>query len=555
MKKIIGLLLIMSVARVPTIAQTSSTTNNYFEISKNLELISNIYKELNEYYVVPIEPGKMLKSSMDAMLKELDPYTVYISESEIEDHRLLSAGEYGGLGASIFKMEDGRVVFDAPHQGGPADKVGIKSGDILVTIDGKDVAKLTIEQVGLMFRGAPQTALNIEVKHPVSQQVSRKSIVRERVDIPTITYATLIGNNKDIAYVHLGQFTPNCSMELKRSLDSLKNANQNKLSGVVLDLRDNPGGLLEEAVKICNLFIDKGQIVVTTKGNSADWDKSFATTQAAWDLQIPVTVLINNQSASASEIVAGTIQDLDRGVVIGQRSFGKGLVQVIKNIGYNAKLKITTAKYYTPSGRCIQSADYANKNPDGSAGSIPDSLKQLFKTKKGRSVYDGGGVEPDINIVEGKNTALITSLQSGKVLFDYATAYYYKNKTIATPQEYYFSQSDFEAFKKWLQTQPQSYQTASEKEIEALKKLLQKEKYDNLVQSALVNLEQQVQQHKLTEINNHSKEIISLLNAEIVTRYYYKKGAIENKIAKDDEAISKALEILKHTKKYADILK
>lgn len=535
-------------------AQHKSATENYFEISKNLEITSNIYKELNEYYVDPIEPGRMLKTSLDAMLKGLDPYTVYISESEIEDHQLLSAGEYGGIGASIFMARTSSIVFDAPLQNGPADKAGIRSGDILVAIDGKPIDKLNIEQIGLLFRGAPQTPLNIEIKHPVTGQVSSKRIIRESVDIPTINYAALIGKNKDVAYVHLGQFTPNCSGELRHKLDSLKAANNNKLGGVVLDLRDNPGGLLDEAVKICNLFIDKGQTIVTTKGNTYEWDKSFTTMGAAWDLTIPLTVLINSQSASASEIVAGTIQDLDRGIVIGQRSYGKGLVQVIKNIGYNSKLKITTAKYYTPSGRCIQSTDYSHKNPDGSVNSIADSLKQIFKTRKGRSVYDGGGVEPDLNIVAGKNTALISSLQSGRILFDYATRYYHKNKTIAPAREYYFSGQDFEDFKKWLQSQPAAYQTESEKKIEDLKQFLVKEQYNTAVQSAVTQMEQQLKQYKLTEVENHKKEIISLLNSEIVSRYYYQKGTIENKLSQDDEAIKRALDVLYDSKMYSSIL-
>lgn len=555
MKKSLLLLFVAAACQhLNVAAQNKSATDNYFEISKNLEITSNIYKELNEYYVDPIEPGRMLKNSLDAMLKGLDPYTVYISESEIEDHQLLSAGEYGGIGASIFKSQGGHFVFDAPIQNGPADKAGIRSGDILVAIDGKPIDKLSIEQIGLLFRGAPKTSLDIGIRHPVTQKVSSKRIIRESVDIPTINYAALIGRNKDIAYVHLGQFTPNCSAELRYKLDSLKAANQNKLSGVVLDLRDNPGGLLDEAVKICNLFVDKGQTIVTTKGNSDEWDKSFATTGPAWDLQVPLTVLINSASASASEIVAGTIQDLDRGIVIGQRSYGKGLVQVIKNIGYNSRLKITTAKYYTPSGRCIQSTDYSHKNPDGSVNSIADSLKVLFKTRKGRSVYDGGGIEPDLNIVAGKNTTLISSLQSGKVLFDYATLYYHKHTSIAPAKEYYFSASDFEDFKKWLQSQPAAYQTESEKKIEELKQFLKQEQYGNAVQSAVSQLEQQLKQYKLTEVENHKKEIISLLNSEIVSRYYYQRGTIENKLSKDDEAIKQALEVLYDTRMYSSIL-
>lgn len=534
--------------------QNKTAADNYFEISKNLELTTNIYKELNEYYVDPIEPGRMLKTSLDAMLKELDPYTVYISESEIEDHRMLSSGQYGGIGINMFKNKNADFVFEDPIEDGPAYKAGIRSGDILVDIDGRNVNKLSLEEVALLFRGAPNTTINIKTKHPIDGTFHTRSIKRSTIEISTVRFASLLGKDKKMAYVNLAQFTPDCSKMVRLALDSLKTAAGGTLSGVVLDLRNNPGGLLDEAVNLCNLFIDKGQVVVTTKGNSTEWDKSFVTLNNPWDLLIPVTVLINNQSASASEIVAGTIQDLDRGIVIGQRSFGKGLVQVIKNIGYNAKLKLTTAKYYTPSGRCIQSTNYSIKHSDGSVHSIPDSLKQLFKTKKGRSVYDGGGVEPDINILQGKNTALISSLVSNKVIFNYATHYFYKNKTIAPASAYTFTLQDFEDFKKWLITQNVNFESASESKLQELKSLLKTEQYDASVLNMVQQLEQQVNKAKLTEIDNHRKEIISLLNKEIVTRYYAQKGAVENSLNKNDEAIERAIEVLQNETTYKKIL-
>lgn len=555
MRVSVTLLAIFTIASQGIYAQNKSAADNYFEISKNLEITTNIYKELNEYYVDPIEPGRMLKISMDAMLKDLDPYTVYISESEIEDHLLLSAGDYGGVGASIFKNNNNEIVFDKIIQNGPADKAQISFGDIIISIDGKSVDKLNIEQIGMLFRGAPQSSLNIVIKHPITQKTSLKAIVRDKVKIPNINYAALIGSKKDVAYVHLGQFTPNCSRELKGKLDSLKSATDNRLSGVVLDLRGNPGGLLNEAVDICNLFIDKGQTIVTTKGNSEDWDKSFNTSASVWDANIPLTILINNQSASASEIVAGTIQDMDRGLVIGQRSYGKGLVQVVKNIGYNAKLKITTAKYYTPSGRCIQSKDYSHKNADGSVSSIPDSLKQPFKTRNGRTVYDGGGIEPDINILKGKNTGLISSLENDKVLFDYATYYYNNNSSIADAKSFSISETDFAAFKKWFSSHAGLYLSESEKKVKDLEQSIGMEQHDDAVESALKQLGTTLQQNKIKEVEQHKKEIIALLNAEIIGRYYYKIGTIENMVYKSDEAISKALELISNTSEYSQILK
>lgn len=535
--------------------QTKNSADNYFEISKNLEITTNIYKELNEYYVDPIEPGKMLKTGLDAMLHELDPYTVYISESEIEDHRLLSTGQYGGIGVNMFKSKSGAFIFEDPIENGPAAQAGIKSGDILVDIDGKSVAALELEQVGLLFRGAPNTSLNITIQHPVTGAKSSKIIKRENIEISSARYASLLGTKSKIAYVNLAQFTPDCSKMVRLKLDSLKQAAGGSLEGVVLDLRDNPGGLLDEAVNLCNLFIDKGQVIVTTRGNSTEWDKTFMTMNNPWDLTIPVTVLINSQSASASEIVAGTIQDLDRGVVIGQRSYGKGLVQVVKNIGYNAKLKLTTAKYYTPSGRCIQSKDYSHKNSDGSVLSIPDSLKQLYKTKRGRSVYDGGGVEPDVNILYGKNTALMSSLVSNKVIFNYATQYYYKHKSIAPAKTYSFTDQEFQDFKKWLSAQKINFETDAEKKLQELKTLLVKEQYDVTTQNAIAQFEQQLLNAKIAEIDSHKNEIISLLTKEIVTRYYAQQGAVENSLYKSDIAIEKALGFLQNPESYKQVLK
>ncbi len=548
------LLPMMWSATVVKAQERKSAADNYFEISKNLEIITNVYKELNDYYVNPIEPGKMLKTSLDAMLKELDPYTVFISESEIEDMQLLSAGQYGGIGVSLFKHPNGAFVFEQPLQNGPANKAGIRSGDILRKIDNKDITQLSLEQIGLLFRGAPNTAIAIEVVHPITQQSSIKKIIRDNIQIPTVQYAQLIGAKKDIAYVNLGQFTPDCTKMVRTKLDSLKAANNGSLSGLVLDLRNNPGGLLDEAVNMCNLFVEKGQIIVTTKGNTEEWDKTFATMNSPWDKEIPLTILINSQSASASEIVAGSLQDLDRAVVIGQRSYGKGLVQVIKNIGYNAKLKITTAKYYTAAGRCIQSLDYTHKNPDGSVHSVPDSLKQHFKTKKGRDVYDGGGIDPDINIGYGKNTTLMTSLLINKLLFDYATLYCHQNKTIGAPHEYYFSNEDFNEFKKWLPKQKVGFQTDADKKLKDMQLLIAQELKDSAIDATMKTLEQQMEQYKMKEVEANKREIISLLNKEIVTRYYFSVGAIENSIVKDDLAISEALSVIEE-KKFQTILK
>jgi carboxyl-terminal processing protease len=556
MKKIWIPLIASAILNNSILAQVhKSAADNYFEISKNLELTSNIYKELNELYVDPIEPGKLLKASLDAMLQQLDPYTVYISESEIEDMQLLQAGQYGGIGISMFKHPNGNFVFEAPLENGPADKAGIKSGDVLLKIDGKPVDRLQIEQIGLLFRGAPNTTLNVEIAPSATpNKPSLKTIKRESIDIPSVQVSKLIGEKKDIGYVNLAQFTPDCARQIKQKLDSLKQANNGNLAGVVLDLRNNPGGLLDEAVKLCNLFIDKGTVVVTTKGQSPDWDKSFATTDQPWDTKIPLTILINNQSASASEIVSGTLQDVDRAVVIGQRSYGKGLVQVVKGIGYNAKLKITTAKYYTAAGRCIQSLDYTNKNPDGSVHSVPDSLKQMFKTSKGRKVYDGGGIEPDLILVNEQDASFLAALNASRLIFDYATQYVNKNTTIASPENFSLTDKDFDDFKAWVHNQNAKINLEADKKINELKELIAKDVYYANLLKNVNQIEQSLSQVRINLIDKNKKDILSILTHEILSRYYYETGVITHKLSKNDEMIKTALDVLEN-KKYINILK
>lgn len=552
--KLVSITTIVALAHSNIIAQGNSANDRYFQISKNLDLTTNIYKELNESYVDPIEPGKLMKLSVDGMLKGLDPYTVYISESEIEDYQLLSTGNYGGVGASVFQNKRNQFVISDPVENGPGHKAGLKSGDIMVAIDGKSLQGYTIEQLGSLLRGAPGSTLTITVKDAFSGKEEEKSIVRQNIEVPTISYSSLIGQKKNIAFVHLNQFTPNCSGMLKHALDSLKKASATPLSGVVLDLRGNPGGILDEAVNICNLFIPKGQLVVSTKGNTPEWDKKFLTKQDPWDLQIPVTVLIDGGSASASEIVSGTLQDLDRGVVIGSRSFGKGLVQVVKDIGYGAKLKITTAKYYTPSGRCIQAVDYSHKNEDGTASKFADSLQMQFKTTKGRVVYDGRGVDPDIDLHQGKNKELLDNLNENYILFDYASEYHNKNKTIAPAEQFYLSSAEFNAFKTWLKARSKDYNSVSETMVLNLKEQALKDKYNSKIIAQINALDEAIANDKMTEIEQHKAEIIPLLNQEIVGRYYLQNGKIINKLAKDDEAITKALEIIGNSAAYNDLL-
>lgn len=534
-------------------AQGNDQTDKYFEISKNLEIYSNVFKELNQYYVDPIEPGKMVKTGVDAMLNDLDPYTNLITEADAEDYELQTTGKYSGIGVST-RIKGNDIVISELYENGPVAKAGIKAGDIVVSIDGKKVNAKDVEDIGLLMRGAPGTTMKLVVRNPLTQKEDSKTITREEIKISSVPYASLVGGQNNIAYVNLTQFTPNCARDVRNALDSLKKA-QPALKGVVLDLRGNPGGLLDEAVNVCNLFIDKGQLVVSTKGKNKEWEKQFKTSGTPWDLEIPLAVLVNHGSASASEIVAGTTQDLDRGVIIGTRSFGKGLVQNVRSLGYNTRLKITTAKYYTPSGRCIQALDYSHRNEDGSVSKVPDSLKKSFKTKIGRLVYDGGGVEPDVKMEDENLSPVAISLLTNNFIFDYATEYYYNHPTIAPAATFALNESDYNAFEKWLGNKDYSYKSESEQLLAGLKETAEKEKYFDNVKAEYAALAAKLSHDKKQDLIKNKKEVLNLLTNEIVSRYYFQRGRVINKMKNDDKDLQKALQLLNDSKNYKSLLK
>jgi carboxyl-terminal processing protease len=543
----------LSLFQLNVYAQGNDQTDKYFEISKNLEIYSNVFKELNQYYVDPIEPGKMVKTGVDAMLNDLDPYTNLITEADAEDYELQTTGKYSGIGVST-RIKDGDIIIAELYENGPVAKAGIKPGDIVVSIDGQKVKGKDADNVGMLMRGAPGTTMKLVVRNPITQKEETKTITREEIKLSSVPYASLVGDQNNIAYVNLTQFTPNCARDVRNALDSLKKA-QPALKGVVLDLRSNPGGLLDEAVNVCNLFIDKGQLVVSTKGKNKEWEKQFKTSGTPWDLEIPLAILVNHGSASASEIVAGTTQDLDRGVIVGTRSFGKGLVQNVRPLGYNTRLKITTAKYYTPSGRCIQALDYSHRNDDGSVSSVPDSLKKTFKTKIGRTVYDGGGVEPDVKMDDEQLSPLAISLLTNNFIFDYATQYYYNHPTIAQPADFALSESDFNAFEKWLGSKDYSYKSESEQLLSSLKETAEKEKYFDQVKNEYNALAAKLSHDKKQDLIKNKKEVMTLLATEIVSRYYFQRGRVINKMKNDDKDLQKALQLLSDTKNYKSLLK
>jgi len=525
--------------------------DTFFEISKNLEIFVNIFKELDAFYVDKIEPGKLVKTGVDAMLSELDPYTNYITESDIEDYEFSTTGKYGGIGATMRKKGKGIFISEV-YENSPSQKAGLKPGDQILSVDSKIIENKSIEDISQLLKGAPGTNLVLKIKDAFTNDEILKTITRGEIEITSVPYSALIGENSDIAFVKLTQFTMGCSRLVKSNLDSLKIKNPN-LKGVVLDLRSNPGGLLDEAVGVCNLFLDKGQLVVVTRGKMKEMVKEYKTPSAAWDTKIPLVVLVNGSSASASEIVAGTMQDLDRGVIIGNRSFGKGLVQVTKELGYNARLKLTVAKYYTPSGRCIQAIDYSHRNSNGGADKMPDSLKSSYTTKAGRKVMSGGGIEPDIKINDDDLSKLALVLYTKHFIFDFATLFTKDHKSISQASSFQMTDADFNDFTKYLQNKDYSYKTETEIALDSLKQIASRENYYEAIKTEYIALEGKLSHDKQKDLMKNKAEIKQLLESEISSRYYFQKGRIAQGLQYDKDVI-KANSILSNHSNYSGLL-
>jgi len=524
--------------------------DNYFEISKNIDIFTRLVREINMTYVDEVEPNKFFRIGIDAMLKSLDPYTQFISASEIEDYRFMSTGQYGGIGATISKR-NGKVIVIEPYPESPAFKAGIRAGDEILQIDNEKVENTKLENTDVrnLLRGQPKTKVKVIVKKPTGK-TETYLIEREEIKVKNVPFYGMVDN--ETGYIVLTGFTKDAANEVKQAFETLKSQNPS-IKGIILDLRNNPGGLLFEAIEIANFFIPKGEKVVETKGKMEGSMKVYTAKNNPLDLEIPIAVLINARSASASEIVSGVMQDLDRGVVVGRKSFGKGLVQATRPLSYNTQLKVTTSKYYTPSGRCIQSIDYGNRDEEGTAIKIPDSLKKPFKTKIGRTVYDGVGIEPDIHIEENEIHRVTEELLSQYIIFDFATEFMNNNPTISAPKDFKITDAIYNDFVQFAQNKMFKFDTKSEKQIENTEKILDSEGYSDL-KADLKELKNKLNNKKKDDIIKYKSEIIPYLQREIVSRYYLSPGAIENSFLYDND-IAEAKKILKDKSRYNSILK
>lgn len=529
------------------ILSSFSFTDSYFEIAKNLDIFTTVYRELNNYYVDETDPGKLMKTAIDKMLKSLDPYTNYIPESEIEDFQFMTTGQYGGIGAVITKRKD-YVFISEPYKGFPAQKAGLIAGDKILEIDGESAKGKNTEEVSKALKGQPNTDVELLIERPYMKEPFTVNFKRQKISVKSVPYFSYVDDG--IGYIKLRSFTRDCSKDIKEALLDLKK--QEELRGLILDLRGNPGGLLNESVSIVNLFVEKGQEVVSTKGKIESWDKVYKASRSPIDLETPIVVLINQSSASASEIVAGAIQDLDRGIVIGKRSFGKGLVQQTKKLSYNSQLKLTVAKYYIPSGRCIQALDYSNRNEDGSVGKVPDSLMTAFKTKNGRTVYDGGGIKPDVEVEQDDISNLIISLIQERLFFDYAT--YFKHSNASLDSSFTMNDKDFNSFVNFLSDKSYDYKTETEKALEELKSTSENENYFEFIESKFLDLSNEFEINKKNDLNRNKDIIKEILSEEIVSRYYFQEGRIRTSL-KYDKEVQEAIKYLAQQNLYDSVLK
>ncbi|GAA3952513.1 S41 family peptidase [Hymenobacter algoricola] len=546
-KKIVAGLFLGSAALLVSF-RPASDNERYFEIAKNLDIFATLFKEVNTYYVDEVTPGKLVKTGIDAMLKSLDPYTNYIPEDDIEDFRTLTTGQYGGIGAVVVKR-NGKTIVQAAYEGYPAQKAGLLPGDEILTINGVNVEKKNNADISKLLKGQANSLAKLEVTRYGQDKPVEVNITRDKIQVDNVPYYGML--TPEIGYFQLTGFTVDAGKEVRVALGKLKEMGAKK---IVFDIRDNPGGLLNEAVNISNIFVDKGLDVVSTKGKVTEWNKTYKALDAPLDTQIPVVIITSNRSASASEIVSGVLQDYDRAVVVGERTFGKGLVQATRPLSYNSQLKVTTAKYYIPSGRCIQEVDYAHRADDGTLGKFPDSLRTAFKTQAGRVVYDGGGVAPDVAVADKEIADISRVLIQKSYLFDYATRYRAEHATIAPARDFKLADADYQKFVDFLKTKDISYSTDMEKSLTDLTKKAKDEKHYDDVKIELEAMRKKVSTNKSNDLMRFKPEIREMLEQEIVSRYYFQKGSIEAGFD-DDPNILTAMNVLNDPARYTALLK
>jgi carboxyl-terminal processing protease len=523
-------------------------SKNDFELVKSLDIYYTLFRELNLYYVDEVDPQKLIETSINSMLESLDPYTIYIPESEMDDFNFMTTGEYGGIGALIRAGKDHAVISEL-YESFPAADAGIMAGDEIISIDGYNTKDKPLNEVSHKLKGTPGTGVQLVIKRPSDKQTRKVKLTREQIKINNVSYSGITGDKT--GYIRLSNFTIDAGKEVRDAFLELKNTYG--IDKLILDLRGNPGGLLIEAVRVCNLFVDKGQLIVSTKSKIKQLDQDYNTTTEPIDTEIPIVILVNRGSASASEIVAGALQDIDRAVILGQRTYGKGLVQTTRKLKYNTQLKVTTAKYYIPSGRCIQALDYSHRNEDGSVGYIPDSLISEYRTKNNRKVYDGGGISPDVRDTLENFSILAYNLFADNLIFDFATNYVVRNPQKPELKGFKISDAEFDKFKELVASSNITYKTQSEEALITFIEISKREKFYEDHSDLILALQNELQHDMNNDIDKHRKEIEELIDEEIASRYYFQKGRIRIQMDRDD-IIQKASDILKNSSDYYALL-
>ncbi|TCN72169.1 S41 family peptidase [Acetobacteroides hydrogenigenes] len=522
------------------------TSPNY-NFAKSLEIFFNVLREINVFYVDQVKSEDMVKTAINEMLSTLDPYTTYIPDEDMEDFEFMTTGQYGGMGALIRKSGN-YIEISEPYESFPAANAGLVAGDLLVGIDGKSIEKLDVSKVSAMLKGKPGSKMQLRVVKLRSKDTINVTITRQVIRIPAVPFYGMVKDK--VGYIRFTNFTTDCSKEVK---DALVNLKKQGATSIVLDLRGNPGGLLTEAVKVVNLFVPRGQLVVSTKGKIKEFDATYKTETEPVDTKIPLVVMVNSGSASASEIVSGALQDLDRAVVVGNRTFGKGLVQTTRPVGYNSQVKITTAKYYIPSGRCIQALDYTHRNADGSVGNVPDSLITAFKTKNGRVVYDGGGITPDVKVDLEQISKISISLIGRGLISDYINEYYVKHTEVPDIRSFKLADADYDEFVKFLENKEYDYTTQTDVLLKQLEEAAKRDKYYAHAEKELEVLKKQLSHDKKKDLVLFKEEIKSYLEDELIGRYHYQRGKIERSLITDPQ-VQQALKLAEDSKKAEALL-